>query len=85
MKETTDLTPNITGYPPVETLSYEQAFQELEEIVSVLENNSQTLDKAMELFERGQEIARYCTSLLDKAELKVQVITSEGLVDFPEV
>ena len=38
-------------------LSYEQAFQELEEIVTSLENNQGSLDESMALFERGQKLA----------------------------
>ena len=53
-------------------LSYEQAFQELEQIVEKLENNQGTLDESMALFERGQRLAQYCAGLLETAELKVQ-------------
>jgi len=53
-------------------LSYEQAFQELEQIVEKLENNQGTLDESMALFERGQKLAQYCAGLLETAELKVQ-------------
>jgi exodeoxyribonuclease VII small subunit len=53
-------------------LSYEQAFQELEQIVEKLESNQGTLDESMTLFERGQKLSQYCTTLLETAELKVQ-------------
>jgi exodeoxyribonuclease VII small subunit len=53
-------------------LSYEQAFQELEQIVEKLESNQGTLDESMGLFERGQKLSQYCTTLLEAAELKVQ-------------
>jgi exodeoxyribonuclease VII small subunit len=36
----------------------------------------------MALFERGQELARYCTRLLDQADLKVQQISGDTLADF---
>ena len=39
---------------PVEELSYEEAFAELETIVNVLEGEQNPLDEAMSLFERGQ-------------------------------
>jgi exodeoxyribonuclease VII small subunit len=44
------------------SLSYEQAFAALEEIVYGLESNQKTLEEAMALFERGQALAQYCTS-----------------------
>jgi exodeoxyribonuclease VII small subunit len=70
------------GFPPPEELSYEQAFAELESIVSALETDQRSLEEILGLFERGQILARYCSGLLDKAELKVQQINGENLVDF---
>lgn len=62
----------------VEALSFERAFQELEEIVSLLEAEH-TLEDALRLYERGQSLARRCAFLLDQAELKVQQISGEPL------
>ena len=67
---------------PVEQLTYEQAFKQLEEIVDVLEADDHSLDLALTLFERGQSLARYCAGLLDQAELRVQQLSAEELVDF---
>ena len=67
---------------PIEELTYEQAFGELEEIVVALEQNNPSLETTMALFERAQALARRCSNLLDQAELKVQQISGEGLVDF---
>jgi len=57
------------------SMSYEQAFAELEEIVSGLEMDSKTLEQAISLFERGQALARYCAELLEKAELRVRQLS----------
>ena len=64
-------------------LSFEAAFTMLEKIVAELEEQEQTLDEALRLFEQGQELVKHCTSLLDQAELKVQQILSEDIVSFP--
>ena len=69
-------------YSPVSELTYEQALAELEEIVTSLESEERSLDHSMSLFERGQSLARYCAGLLDQAELKVQQISGENLIDF---
>jgi exodeoxyribonuclease VII small subunit len=61
---------------PVEELTYEQAFAELEEIVGALEANNVSLEEALKLFERGQALTQYCAGLLDKAELRVRQLTS---------
>ncbi len=60
----------------LDNLTYEQAYKELEEIVSALETNQQPLDDSMKLYERGQKLSKYCTEMLDKAELKVQQLTN---------
>jgi exodeoxyribonuclease VII small subunit len=67
---------------PVEELTYEQAFTELGAIVAALESEEKTLDDALAQFERGQVLARYCTTLLENAELKIQQISGEDLVAF---
>lgn len=59
-------------------LSYEQAFQELEAIVTSLENNQGSLDESMALFERGQKLAEHCANLLENAELKVRELNAES-------
>lgn len=67
---------------PVEQLTYEEALAELEALVGVLEEEQKPLDEAIALFERGQALARHCTALLEKAELRVQQLNgSEGLQD----
>ena len=66
----------------VEELSYETAFTELEKIVAALEGESRPLDESISLYERGQALAKHCTDLLEKAELKVRQLSGDGLVDF---
>ena len=67
---------------PVEELTYEEAFAELEAIVKTLEGEQNQLEEAMSLFERGQALARHCSALLDGAELKVRKLSGDALVDF---
>jgi exodeoxyribonuclease VII small subunit len=52
-------------------LTFEAAFQELEETVRRLESGELTLDEAIGLFERGKALARLCDEKLEKAELQV--------------
>jgi exodeoxyribonuclease VII small subunit len=69
----------------IQAMSYEQAYAELEEIVSALEMNSKTLDEAIALFERGQSLSQHCASLLEKAELRVRQLSErEALEASPE-
>ncbi len=67
---------------PVEKLTYEKAFAELEMIVAALESEERTLEDAIAQYERGQGLAKHCANLLDKAELKVQQLSGDEIVEF---
>ncbi|MCH7662533.1 MAG: exodeoxyribonuclease VII small subunit [Chloroflexi bacterium] len=62
----------------IKDLSYEKAFEEMTAIVARLEEDNQSLEEAVKLFERGQALAKYCAELLDQADLKVQQLTEDG-------
>ncbi len=68
----------------VQSLSYEQAFAELEEIVYGLETNEKPLEEAIALFERGQALAKHCAALLDQAELRVRLLSDQPEPDEEE-
>lgn len=53
---------------------FESALKSLEEIVAQLEAGDLTLDRALELFEDGIRISRFCNSKLEEAERKVEVL-----------
>ena len=69
---------------PIDNLTYEEAFAELETIVAALESGERPLEESMSLFERGQALTKRCIELLDKAELKVQALVGESLSEFKE-
>lgn len=58
----------------MEDLTFEQAFQQLEDTVHRLEAGDLPLDEALALFERGTELAEVCDRLLNEAELRVRQI-----------
>lgn len=66
----------------IEDMTYEQALNELEEIVTDLESDDHSLEQALAMFERGQALARHCAQLLEEAELKIQELSGDELVDF---
>lgn len=59
---------------PVEDLTYEQAYAELEGIVTLLEKEQTELEATIAWFERGQALAKRCQDLLDRAELRVRTL-----------
>jgi exodeoxyribonuclease VII small subunit len=67
---------------PVDELSYEQAYSQLDAIVAALEGDELSLEIAMNLYERGQSLIRRCSDLLEKADLRVRQLAGEDLVDF---
>ena len=68
----------------VEVLTYEEALTELEAIVASLEDEQNSLEDSMKLFERGQALVRQCGALLESAQLKVQKLAGESLIEFEE-
>ena len=74
--------PDQPSQAPVDELSYEQAFSELEAIVASLETNQFALEQSLALYERGRALAQRCSNLLEQAELKVQQISGGEVVDF---
>jgi exodeoxyribonuclease VII small subunit len=52
-------------------LSYEEAMQQLEEIVRRLEKGDVPLEESLALFEKGSGLIARCSKLLDEAEQKV--------------
>jgi exodeoxyribonuclease VII small subunit len=66
--------PKKTKPQPIEELTFEQAFAELEESVRTLERGELPLEESLAMYERGQELVAYCAQLLDEAELKITQI-----------
>ena len=63
---------------PIDELSYEQAFSELEQIVTRLESETLNLEESLALYERGQFLSARCASLLETAELRIQQLRLEN-------
>lgn len=59
----------MAGAP--ESLSYEQAREELVQIVTTLEAGTATLEESLRLWERGEELARICQEWLDGARARL--------------
>ncbi len=56
-------------------MTFESALKRLEEIVSKLEDGSESLDASLKLFEEGSALAAHCYSKLQNAEQKVKQIS----------
>ena len=62
---------------------FESALKSLENIVVQLEAGDLTLDRSLELFEEGIKVSRFCSSKLEEAERKVEVLikTANGTME----
>lgn len=69
---------------PVEALTFEEAYAELETIIAALEAGEGPLEDSMTAFTRGQALLKRCAELLDAAELKVKQLSGETLTDLGE-
>lgn len=62
---------------PPEELTFEEAFEELQEVVAGLESGETALEESLRLFERGQALADRCSRLLEKAELRLRALVPD--------
>ncbi len=54
---------------------FEDMLKELEKIVQRLEGEDLPLEEAIEVFEEGIRLSRLCSSYLDQAEKRIQLLT----------
>ena len=58
--------------------NFEEALQELERLVSSMEEGELSLEDSMKAFEKGIKLTRECQTALQKAEQKVQILLTEA-------
>jgi len=57
--------------------TFEKAMKKLEDIVQELENRDLPLEKAMEKFEEGIQLSKFCSEKLDETEKKITLLTKD--------
>jgi exodeoxyribonuclease VII small subunit len=57
---------------------FESAAAELASIVKTMEEGDLSLEKSLELYERGVELSRYCHTRLEEAERRIEILTDRG-------
>ena len=66
------------GEIKIEDMSFEQAMNELENVVTSLEGSQIALDDSIAMYERGAALKAHCEAKLKAAEEKVAKITFGG-------
>ena len=69
---------NVENNTERERPSFEQALKDLEHIVQELEKEDVSLERSIELYQKGVELSKECSDLLEKAELKIQEVQSSS-------
>jgi exodeoxyribonuclease VII small subunit len=64
-------------------LTFEAAEKELAQIVDRLERGEASLDEAIALWERGEELHRFCVERLDAAQGKVEELAERVAAQKP--
>ena len=59
-------------FRPLDQLSYEQARDELVEVVKILELGQMSLDESLNYWERREELAAYCEDYLNGASKRIE-------------
>jgi len=57
---------------------FESALAELDAIVKALEEGDLSLEKSLELYERGVQLSRFCHAKLEGAERRIEVLNERG-------
>lgn len=57
---------------------FEKALEDLEELVSAMEEGGLNLEESLAAFEKGIRLTRECQTALRNAEQKVQVLLNEN-------
>ena len=68
----TPMAENQAGAQPA--VSFESSMDELEKVVKELEGGDLSLDRSLELFERGMSLSDICRKQLEEAETRVEML-----------
>lgn len=59
---------------PVSELSYEQAREQLVSAIGQLETGKLGLEESLEVWQRGEELAKHCQAFLDRAKARLDQV-----------
>jgi len=59
-------------------LSFEEAMDQLEQLVAKLENGDVPLEQAIELYQEGMKLSHLCSQKLEQVERKIEILVEEN-------
>ncbi len=72
-----------SGTGEIESLSFEEALAQLEEIVETLESGEVPLEESIDLYERGAALRERCTQKLKDARMRIERVVDGGAGALP--
>jgi exodeoxyribonuclease VII small subunit len=75
-------TPPATHPNRVDDLTFEQALDQLDQLVRRMESGELGLDESLAAYQRGAELARFCLGRLANAEQQIQKLDENVLNKF---
>jgi exodeoxyribonuclease VII small subunit len=61
--------------------TFEEAFDELQQLVQGIESGKLNLNESIEKFEKGVRLAAYCRKRLEDAEAKIEQLTKDNKLE----
>lgn len=66
-------------------LTYEEALEQLNEILEELDKDKSSLDESLDNFKKGIKLYNYCNNLLSKVEGEVTLLLKDDFEEIVEV
>lgn len=72
---------------PIEEMSFEEALNELEQIVKLIDSGQEGLENVIKAFERGATLKNHCEKKLNEAQLRIEKVikSSDNKISSTEV
>ena len=68
--------------PALDGLTFEKALEELEALVTRMEDGKLPLEESLSAYQRGAELIKYCESRLSDAQARIAILDGGELRDF---
>ncbi len=74
----------VESHGTIAELSFEEAYERLEDVLSRLQMGNMSLDDSLAAFEEGMALAAHCQALLDAADLGFEQLERAAPADDPD-
>lgn len=82
VQQTSTMTNSVPSKEPSDQPTFEEDLERLKSIVDILDDEPESLQQALELYEEGVSIARRCMEQLEEADLRVQELSLDAEESF---